>query len=179
MKNMGRLFSLIGITLISAMFSGCRNQLPKGSELKNIYYAHRQEFDRIVTMLKEDGAFGKSDQNQVAALMLNPLGPRSTRDLDLSSERREAYKKSFGEIGLRSPALVFSGSESVVFVIATKGLAIGGGGTTRGIAYIAHPEKNPGIRVVQTDQEAETSTYGGADLVPIEGNWYLYYVNPS
>lgn len=179
MKDMSRLFYMIGVALITAMFSGCRNQLPNGSELKNTYFAHRQEFDRLIVMLKKDGVFGKSDENQIAALMLNPSGPRSSRDLDLSNERREAYKKVFDEIGLRSPALVFSGSDSVIFVIAAKGLAIGGGGTTRGIAYIAHPEKNPGVRVVQTDREVETSTYGGADLVPIEGNWYLYFVNPS
>jgi hypothetical protein len=173
-----RLFSLIALIAVTATrLSACRNELPKGNELRNIYFAHRREFDRLIAMLKEDGAFSKSDENQAAALMLNPLGPHSARDLDFSDQRRQEYKKIFDRIGLQSPVLVFGQSESVIFVIATKGLAIGG--TIRGIAYVAHPEKNPGLRLVQTDKEAESSTYGGADLVLIDGNWYVYYVNPS
>jgi hypothetical protein len=111
--------------------------------------------------------------------MLNPFDSQNSRDLKFSDARRQAYKTIFDEIGLRYSALVFGRRESVIFVVATKGLAIGGGGTTRGIAYIAHPDQNLGFRVVQTEKEAENSTYGGVDLVPLEGNWYLYYVNPS
>lgn len=162
MSDMSRPFSLILITVMAAMFSGCGNDLPKGGELKGLYSSHSQAFNRVIAMLKEDGAFGKLAGDQAAALMLNPLAPRGPRDLAFSDERREEYKRSFAEIGLRSPALVFGRSESVIFVVATKGLAIGGGGTTRGIAYVAHPEKNPGFRIVQTEQEAEASTYGGA-----------------
>ena len=121
MKDMIGLFSSIAVAVIAVivtMFSACRNELPKGNELRNIYFAHRQEFDRLVIMLKEDGAFSKSNENQAAAVMLNPLGPHSARDLDFSDQRRQEYKKIFDRIDLQSPALVFGQSESVIFVIA-------------------------------------------------------------
>ena len=169
----------IMIIAMSAIFSGCGNRLPSGTELRNVYASHKQVFNRAITMLKEDGAFSESSGNPAAALMLNPFDSQNSRDLKFSDARRQAYKTIFDEIGLRYSALVFGRRESVIFVVATKGLAIGGGGTTRGIAYIAHPDQNLGFRVVQTEKEAENSTYGGVNLVPLEGNWYLYYVNPS
>jgi hypothetical protein len=167
------------ITVFTAMVSGCGNKMPTGEKLKSLYVSHEPAFNRLIAMLKEDGAFNPSPKSQGAALMLNPLGARDSRDLKLNDSRREEYKKGFDEIGLQYSALVFTRPESVIFVIATKGLAIGGGGTTRGIAYVVHPEENPGFRIVRTEHEAESSSYGGADLVPIEGNWYLYYMNPS
>ena len=167
------------MSIIGAIFPGCGKVLPKGGELRGAYFAHRQSFHHVIALLKTDGAFSKADGSQTAALLLNPLGPRSSREIECSEISLKEYKRSFEEIGLQSPALVFDRTESVIFVIGAKGMAIGGGGAIRGIAYVAHPERNHGFRVVQTDREAESSAYGGVDLVPIEGDWYLYYANPS
>lgn len=155
-------------------------KMPSSEGMVALFRKHRMVFDEIIKRLRDDGDLEDSHfTGTYMTSLLDPWNSGNARSLPLRPGDSQFYKSAFGEIGVSEPATVYSRNGAALFTLGTTGIAIGGGGAMRGIAYVDDPEHTLGFHLVLTSREAEESDYGGVLLVPLEAHWYLYYINPS
>jgi hypothetical protein len=147
-------------------FAGC-NSMPKDAELVALLRSHRDAFERLAVMGIEDA--GRFSSISVEVLNKEPL----TDGLQaLNPERRGEYKRLLASI--RSDLMMgidgYTRSVSFSYWGGGTGLSIGRS-WEKGIAYLSRPDRVGRIVDGLNEPPSEDDVY----LLPIEGQWYIYY----
>ena len=166
------------ISFLSLLLCGCASQFPKDRDVQSAYFLQKPMFQKIVGMLKDDGALEKIESNSP------PKRPSFVQDvsiinlsdtnliwgiLKVSDSRKAEYKKAFDKINIGA-AYIYKDVGRVEFIIKSTGF--GSSTTYKGIAYFPNPADYPQYTIVHSTDNQETNT--SLLAVPIEANWYIY-----
>ena len=140
---------------------------PKDAELVASFQSHHDAFERLAVM-------GMEDTGTVSLLspeMLNEQSLTGGRQA-LSPERRSEYVRLLTNI---RPDLVMGiDFYRITFCYSSGGSALSiGPGWMKGIAYLPRGYERVGRVVPNLDHSPKVD---GVDLVPIESEWYVIYV---
>ena len=163
----------LGIIII-VLFTGCAGPLPKDKEARSLFMANKATFQNIIKMLEEDGAIDRTASNSSDIYIIDPSSTNITVNLNVSNSRKEEYKRIFAMINTRHAAFVDKGKGRVNFIMELSGLVISGR-AYKGIAFIPNPADYPPYTIVSSLDRKAAKDLDGKFLVPIEGNWYIYY----
>lgn len=148
-----------GSILLSLFLVGCGNSYPSDSLLEERFRSHRADFDRLVTLFKEDRT-------------LSSVGSDAAWSFDvkanISQQRLNAYRTLFDKLDLKS---IGRGERSGNFYILTwknDGFIIGGSSKL----YI-YAERPPSPLVDSLDGLA-SSGHDAYAFKKIADNWYLH-----
>lgn len=136
---------------------------PKDDALITNFNAHRNGFESLLKMFREDTALGR-----VAMDFTRPKNPAEAK---VSPARIEEYRKRFGQLQLASGIEGYEAKDEIWFHASALGLSVTG--TSKGYAYLkAKPEL-----VAENLDEYKPPLRMGSHVVfrHLEGNWYLYY----
>ena len=167
------------VSILSLLFLGCSSQFPKDEVGRSAYFSQKPTMQKIVEMLQEDGALDKIVSNSP------PKRPSFVQDvsiinlsdtnliwglLKVSDTRKAEYRKAFDTINIRA-AYVYKNTGRIHFIMASTGF--GSETTYKGIAYIPNPADYPSYSIVPSIENQGTNV--SLLVVPIEGNWYIYW----
>ncbi len=152
--------------------------LPSDDSIIATFRSHRTEFDKILTMVRDDRAHGWIPAHPVR---IDPSWGRpdkvDSRTKEMPLERFDEYVRLFHSIGLRHGLTVGSGEE-VTFNFAVRGLLVIAPCTYVGIVY--KPDKR-GREIVDSLSEKrlpqkDGHIAAGLYLRPIESepDWFVY-----
>ncbi|MEO6874306.1 MAG: hypothetical protein ABI222_05745 [Opitutaceae bacterium] len=133
---------------------------PSDQELVALFRDHREAFDRLRTMGIED------------AQAISYVSEDSLKQSSLTQARRDEYTRLLS--GIRRDLVMGVDANAVSFSYwgGGVGLAIARS-WKKGIAYLPNGPKKVGVIVSSLDKLPAND---GVYLVPVEGNWYLIYV---
>lgn len=170
MKSLTTVISRIGVGLtvlvvvLGAFYLWSCNPFklgaPNDQELVTLFRGHREAFDRLRTMGIED------------AQVISYVSEDNLKQSSLTQARRDEYIRLLS--GIRRDLVMGVDANEVAFSYwgGGVGLAIARS-WKKGIAYLPNGPKKVGVIVNSLDKlPADDGVY----LVPIEGNWYLLYV---
>lgn len=150
----------VGLLLLLLVLSGCRAQHPKDEDLLQRFRTHRQEFEQLLQMFREDKGLGR-----VAPDFTRPA---NTNEVGVTKERIDEYRRLFRTLGLSAGIEGYGERDAVFFYASTQGLSVSG--SSKGFAYLT---KRPALLVDQLDGYRSPDGRSFSAFRHIEGNWYL------
>ena len=150
----------------------CACSHSKDENLRSVFIAKKTTLIKVVLMLNED-----STMEKITPTYLRPTYHHDTKrgialeDQKISAKRWQEYKKAFAEIGCTGGVTIDREHDIINFYFSTIGTSFDN--TNKGLAYIPiHPI--PTEYRVRVDLD-HPPTKEGYYVVPLEGDWYLYY----
>ncbi|MEP6704528.1 MAG: hypothetical protein ABJB34_06965 [Acidobacteriota bacterium] len=147
---------------------------PSDADMIRKFNDHRDEFDTLVSMFKEDRSLGRVGANFTRTS--NFFEKCSGKDawegseIEVTRERLHDYDKRFADLGLTAGIEGYCEKESIVLYASTRGLSVTG--SSKGYAYLGQPPK------IITDNLDSYWSEDGRSFTAyrhIDGNWYLYF----
>ena len=153
----GRL--MVPMSLI--LFLGC-SKIPSDAKLKELFYAHRDDFNKLVQMSEQDVRVVRIDFD--FNIMDTDSGPQ--KNVGLSPERWQEYRVLFQKLGLKGGLERPENTRStILFYAQCEGSAVDG--DCKGIAYSNKP-------VAPTQNSLDSMPRDGTFYVPLSPSWYLF-----
>jgi hypothetical protein len=170
MQTKPRYLALTVILLLNSPFLGCSQPLainmPKDSQLVELFRSHRDAFERLAVMGIEDAA--TVSHVSVEALKEEPLSQGLQA---LTPARRSEYVRLLSSI--RTGLSMGSDAYGVCFSYWSGGTGLSVGRSwEKGIAYLPHGYERVGRLATSLDKPP---TQDDIYVVPIEPKWYIYY----
>jgi hypothetical protein len=161
---------LFGFLLLSTLLVGCAP--PSDTKLKSLFNNKKDHFIKVVNMLEADKTMVRITPKYLkASFHANPKGGIAMEDERISAERWINYKEEFSEIGCTNGVAIDQEHGVVVFYFSMVGTSFDS--RSQGIAMIL-PKPIPGSYKVVSQLDSEP-VREGVYVVPIEGDWYVYF----
>lgn len=171
MKNRLKITALVlglSVVVVIALAAWYISQ-PSDDMLKDRFYAHRPEFEKLVVMANED--------DRLFRIAPDFIGPEDGfADFKITETRWNEYRQLFHTTGVTTGISKDIQPARIYFPIYTRGIVPAG--ATKGIVYSQLP-LNPDLKSL--DEAPPNNLYEGPDhnhlLVykQIEEHWYIYY----
>ena len=161
--------SAVTVIALTAFWSA----FPSDKSLHARFLAHREDFERLVTMANEDSHLTRIAPD-FTWLDNNVAWPRE--DVGITNERWNEYRHLFHTTGVSIGIEKGMNPSRIFFPIDARGLVPTG--ATKGLVYSEEP-LSPVLKSL--DKAPPEKLYEGPDhnhvLVykPIENHWYIYY----
>lgn len=104
----------LGALLMAPQYSGP----PSDAEMIRNFEAHRAEFDRLITMIREDKGLERVDDDWTR--------PDDPSTIGVSNERIAAYRRLFAEAGVPRGFYSFNDAKTISFIAFAEGLSVSG-----------------------------------------------------
>jgi len=149
------------ILIFCVLFTACIFNYPSDGILEQRFHSNKAEFDKLITMLKED--------RDIVTLGFNYVFYKDESSRELSEERLNEYRKLFKELNLNS-GIYRDNESSVRLIIFEKGWL-----TNSEKSYLYSSIKPSEIvnsldEIIKNDAGNHRAAYK-----KIQDNWYLYY----
>ena len=160
--NMARLRYFI-LLLLLLVLGGCgKSDHPKDDALISNFKRNELDFDRMVTMLREDKELERVDDTWT-----KPDDPAS---IGVTKERIDSYRALFSKLGIPRGFYAFHDPERFTLLASVHGLSISG--SAKGYAYLV---QKPDLVVGSLDEYWSPDGKSFTAYRHIKGNWYLYF----
>lgn len=151
----------LAVPISLMLFLGC-SKIPSDAKLKELFYANRNDFNRLVQMSEQDVRVVRInfDFNNVDT----DSGPQ--KNVGLSPQRWQEYRVLFRKLGLTDglerPRDIQS---AIFFYVQCEGSAIDG--DCKGVAYSEKP-------LAPTKNSLDSMPPDGTYFETLSPNWYLF-----
>jgi hypothetical protein len=152
--NTGRVMVPMSLMLLL----GC-SKIPSDAKLKELFYASRDDFNRLVQMSEQGARVVRIDFDFTN--MNTDSGPQ--KNVGLSPERWQEYRALFKKLGLKDG--LERRRSIVLFYVECEGSAIDG--DCKGIAYSNKP-------LAPKESSLDRMPPDGSFFEPLSASWYLF-----
>lgn len=131
-------------------------------ELINRFNRQKDDFERLVVMLRADSGIQRIDEDWTA--------PSDPSRIGISKERLATYRQLFKKLGIPRGIEVVHQPECITFIASSIGLSISG--SAKGYAYLEEP---PQLVVDNLDTYWSANGQSFTAFKHIKGDWYLFF----
>lgn len=162
----------LSVVVVLALAAASR-PFPSDKALRARFFAHRTDFERLVTMANEDNRLTRI-ASDFTWLDNDVAWPR--KDVGISEERWNDYRRLFQIVSATKGIAKGANPNRIIFPIMSQGLVPAG--YEKGLVYSQTP-LSPVLRSL--DKKPPDELWDGPDhthvLVykPVEDHWYIYY----
>ena len=175
MNTRGKIIiATLGLIALSVMvLSAMRKQLPSDEELKARFIAHREDFEGLVAIAKEDSHLTRIAPD-FTWLDDDVAWPR--KNIGISDQRWNDYRQIFQKIGASGG--IFNYTNPTLILVPMTSMGIVPSGVEKGLAY-SPSTLSPVLKSL--DERPPQEYWSGPDrrhvlaYRPIENHWYIYY----
>ena len=173
-------FIRVGVLAVAMGCSGCELIIekyhPKDADMIENFNAHREDFETLVQMLKEDRALGRvandftRTSNFFGDCKEETMECSTAKEIGVTEARLSEYRRLFNKLDLEKGIEGYGKKETIAFLASTKGLSVTG--STKGYWHTTVAPKT-----IVDDLDTYWSADGKSFLATrhIDGNWYLFF----
>jgi hypothetical protein len=155
------------VVVATALLAACKSRHPNDAEMRQRFVEQRQQFDSLRALALADTAL-----SAVAPTWYRTRqgADRTVASALLPEERWRTYQHLFSQLGLGNG--VDMDTVGVTFRVSDLGIA--GAGSTKAVAFFAHPRRGMSLCASLDSLLDTTSASHGACYRELGEGWFLY-----